>query len=878
MQPRPIRVLMLEDVHTDAELCERELKRGPFTPTFQTVDTRDAFDRALDHFNPDVILSDFTLPAFNGMDALDLARAKAPEVPFIFVSGTIGEERAVEALRRGATDYVLKERLRRLVAVVIRAIEEAEQRAARRGAEQELESTRNRLDTIVASLVDVVWSESVSPHQVLYVSAATEAIYQRSPAEFYATPDLWMQVVHPEDYEQVRSAWVKTLAGALFDVEYRIVRPDGQVRWVHDRGTPVCDAHGKVLRIDGLARDVTQRRTQQLKIDRLTRIRDVLTSINAAIVRIRDRQHLFADTCRIAVEHGRFKMAWIGVAQPSGKKVTPVAWHGDDHGYLQEVSESLRFMPEDPGIAARVLHERKPVVINDVAADPRVVFKDAALKRGFRSCVVMPLVVDHEPAGVLTLYSTETGVFDHDEMRLLDDLAGDIGLAMAYIDKEEKLNFLAYYDALTGLCNRAVLVQRLKQEITYAHRRNRRTAVLFIDLDNFKWVNDSLGHSAGDKLLTTVASRLQSAVREEDTVARLGGDEFVMVLADQEPGDNLSSALERILEAVSQPVMVDGREVDLSCSIGVSVYPDDGTDAETLLKNADVAMYRAKELGRNNFQFYEKQMNVRINERLDMQRSLRRALEREEFFLHYQPQLSLHTGELVAAEALARWSDAQFGDVPPDRFIPLAEDSGLIVPLGEWILRRACVQMRQWQDAGVALQRVAVNLSARQLRAPQFSDLVERILRETGLEPRRLELELTESVLMAQADCAISTFHALKAMGVVLTIDDFGTGYSSLSYLKRFPVARLKVDRSFVRDIVTDAYDAAITYGIIALAHSVGLGVVAEGVETAEQLRVLRESGCDEAQGHYFGAAGPAELISEYLRPDTVAAVLSQAG
>ena len=868
MQPRAIRVLMLEDVHADAELCERELKRGPFTPTFETVRTREAFDRALDQFNPDVILSDFTLPTLNGMDALDLARAKAPEVPFIFVSGTIGEDRAVEALRRGATDYVLKERLRRLVEVVIRAIEEAEQRAARRGAELELESTRNRLDAIVASLVDVVRSESVSPHKMLYVSAATETIYQRSPAEFYATPDLWMQVIHPDDYAQVRGAWARSISGALFDVEYRILRPDGQVRWVHDRGTRVCDAQGKVLRIDGLVRDITQRRTQQLKVERLTRIRDVLTSINAAIVRIRDRQHLFADTCRIAVEHGRFKMAWLGVAQPSGKKVTPVAWHGDDQGYLQEVSEALRAVPEDPGIAARVLHERKPIVINDVAGDPRVVFKDAALRRGFRSCVVLPLIVDHEPAGVLTLYSSETGAFERDEMRLLDDLAGDIGLAMAYIDKEEKLNFLAYYDALTGLCNRAVLVQRLKQEITYAHRRNRRTAVLFIDLDNFKSVNDSLGHSAGDTVLTTVAARLQAAVREEDTVARLGGDEFVMVLADQEPGDNLSSALERILDAVSQPVMVESREVDVSCSIGVSLYPEDGSEPETLIKNADVAMYRAKELGRNTFQFFEKQMNVRINERLDLQRSLRRALERDEFYLHYQPQVSLHTGAVVAAEALARWTDGQFGEVPPDRFIPLAEDTGLIVPLGEWLLRRACLQMKQWQDAGVALQRVAVNLSARQLRAPQFPELVEAILRETGLAPSGLELELSESALMAQADSAIPTFHALKAMGVVLTIDDFGTGYSSLSYLKRFPVARLKVDRSFVRDIVTDAYDAAITYGIIALAHSVGLGVVAEGVETAEQLRVLRESGCDGAQGYYFGAAGPATVISAYLPLD----------
>jgi EAL domain-containing protein (putative c-di-GMP-specific phosphodiesterase class I) len=259
-------------------------------------------------------------------------------------------------------------------------------------------------------------------------------------------------------------------------------------------------------------------------------------------------------------------------------------------------------------------------------------------------------------------------------------------------------------------------------------------------------------------------------------------------------------------------------------------------------------------------------MNVRINERLDMQRSLRRAFEREEFFLHYQPQFSLRSRAAIAAEALARWTDSQFGQIPPERFIPLAEDSGLIVPLGEWILRRACLQMKQWQDAGVRLERIAINLSARQLRAPKFPELVERVLSETGLNPHCLEIELTETVLMAQGDCAISALHALKAMGVALAIDDFGTGYSSLSYLKRFPVARLKVDRSFVRDIVTDAYDAAITYGIIALAHSVGLSVVAEGVETSEQLRVLRDSGCDEAQGTYFGAAGSADDISSYLR------------
>jgi len=339
-----------------------------------------------------------------------------------------------------------------------------------------------------------------------------------------------------------------------------------------------------------------------------------------------------------------------------------------------------------------------------------------------------------------------------------------------------------------------------------------------------------------------------------------------MVLADQEPGDNLSTAVERILAAVARPVQLEAGEVEVSCSIGVSLYPEDGSDAETLIKNADVAMYRAKELGRNNFQFFERQMNVRVNERIDLQRSLKRALEREEFFLHYQPQFSVSAGQVVAAEALARWADAKLGSVPPDRFIPLAEDSGLIVPLGEWILRNACAQMKAWRDAGLGLQRIAVNLSSRQLRAEAFARRVADILSASGLPASCLEIELTESVLMQQGEAAVATLHALKAMGVALTIDDFGTGYSSLSYLKRFPVTRLKIDRAFVRHIVTDARDAAITKGVIALAHSVGLGVVAEGVETAEQLRVLHDGGCDEAQGHYLAPADSAAAMVAYFQ------------
>jgi diguanylate cyclase (GGDEF)-like protein len=472
-------------------------------------------------------------------------------------------------------------------------------------------------------------------------------------------------------------------------------------------------------------------------------------------------------------------------------------------------------------------------------------------------------MVEDEAAGVLTLYATETGIFDQEEVDSLMDLASDIGRAMAYIDKSEQLNFLAYHDILTGLCNRTMLHEHLTQEVAHAQRLGTQAAVVFIDLDNFKLVNDSLGHSAGDRLLKITADRLLSCLRDVDTVARQGGDEFVVLLPDQANPDMVSSALERILEAVAKPVSIDGKQINVTCSMGVSIYPRDGMDADTLLKNADAAMYRAKEIGRNNFQFYASEMNARVNDRLALQSSLRRALDREEFFLHYQPQIDIGSGQVIAAEALVRWAHPELGLVPPGRFIPLAEESGLIGPLGEWVLQAACSQIKGWRATGVQLARVAVNLSARQFRGAGLDRQVERVLSATGIEPQALELELTESMLMQHGEEVIAVLQNLREMGVKLAIDDFGTGYSSLSYLRRFPVNRLKIDRSFVRDIASNADDAAITNGIISLAHSIHLRVVAEGVETAEQLEVLREAGCDEAQGYYLGRPMPApEMIT----------------
>jgi diguanylate cyclase (GGDEF)-like protein len=859
----PIRILLLEDSPTDAAFCERELARAHIEPVLRRADTRQDFVQALDDFHPEIILSDFSIPGFDGMEALLLARVARPEIPFIFVSGTIGEERAVEALRQGATDYVLKDRLQRLAPAVTRALHESRERSARENAERELGIVREQLDTIISSLVDVVWSQSVSGKQLLFVNAATDAIYQRPPADFYATPELWIELIHAEDRDGVRARWQRALEGAPFDAEYRITRPDGEIRWVHNRGTPVLDAHGALSRIDGLARDVTQRHLQQEKIERLGRIREILTSVTAAIVHVRTRQELFAEACRIAVESGQFRMAWIGIAQPGAGKVQPVACYGVDDGYLDEVGQELSMAEQDPGTAGQVLSRRSAIIVNDIAADARFVFKQAALARGYRACALLPLFLADEPAGVLTLFSGEPGIFDQAELDLLSDLAKDIGLAMAYIDQGEKLNHLAYHDALTGLCNRTLLHDRLSREIAHAQRRGRPVSVVFIDLDRFKLVNDSLGHGAGDQLLKATAERLAGCLRDNDTVARTGGDEFVVILSHEHETEAISSAIERVRNVVSQPINIEGQDVQVGCSIGVSVFPQDGRDTETLLKNADAAMYRAKDLGRNNLQFYAKEMNARASDQLAFMSSLHRAVERKEFFVHYQPQVDLRSGHCVGVEALVRWAHPQLGVVLPDQFIPAAEDSGLIIPIGEWVLRTACMQLRLWREAGMPHLRMAVNLSARQFQGGNLLQMVERAIAETPIEPQSLELEITESAIMQHGDAAISKLRQLRELGVALALDDFGTGYSSLSYLKRFPVNRLKIDRSFVRDIASDSDDAAITRGIVALTHSIDLRVLAEGVETAAQMQLLQQYGCDEVQGFYCGRpVAPEEIVA----------------
>jgi diguanylate cyclase (GGDEF)-like protein/PAS domain S-box-containing protein len=417
---------------------------------------------------------------------------------------------------------------------------------------------------------------------------------------------------------------------------------------------------------------------------------------------------------------------------------------------------------------------------------------------------------------------------------------------------QQQVNYLAYYDALTGLPNRMLLRDRLNTAVAAARRRGCGAALLFLDLDRFKIINDSLGHSVGDLLLQQVANRLKNEIRQEDTVARVGGDEFLIVLTSAESVDEVTGIATRIVESVMGQFTIQGHSLNITCSLGISMFPEHGEDGETLIKNADAAMYSAKEQGCNAFCFFTDEMNTQVMERLNIENGLRSAIDKEEFFLVYQPQFNIASGNITGLEALIRWQHPERGLVMPDKFIPVAESSGLIVPIGEWVLMTACSQMTRWQQEGLLIVPVAVNVSAVQFRQEGFRELIRQVLHQTGLDPQYLELELTESLLLSNQDVMFGVLQDLKDMGLKLVIDDFGTGYSSLSYLRQFPVSKLKIDRSFIRDVAVNPDDAAIATAIVSMAKGLNLKVIAEGIENEAQLSFLMEHGCDECQGYYF--------------------------
>ena len=525
------------------------------------------------------------------------------------------------------------------------------------------------------------------------------------------------------------------------------------------------------------------------------------------------------------------------------------------------------------GPCGAAAYRRQTIIVTDVMTDPLWEdYKERGIEYGLRACWATPILSSQGAViGVFVVYAKKPCEPTEAEMRLFNIATHTAGIAIERKLTEDRIQFMANHDALTGLPNRALLEDRLSQAILHARRDDRWVTALFTDIDNFKFVNDSLGHNAGDELLKTIAKRMSECIRATDTVVRLGGDEFVIVLSDQpKNADTISQTVRKLQAAISAPIRLEGHDVTVTVSTGIASYPDAGDDVETLLGNADAAMYRAKEIGRDNFQFYTPELNTKVHSKFLLQEELRAAVARSEFVLHYQPQVDLRSGSVFAVEALVRWNHPRLGLVPPLKFIPIAEESGLIVPIGDWVLNEACRQNKTWQDSGLPPIAVCVNVSARQFK--EEKDLVTRVvdaLKESRLEAKYLELELTESLIMQDVEFAIATMNELRALGVRLSIDDFGTGYSSLSALQTFPVARLKIDKSFISRLPVAENDKAVASAVISLGHRLNLRVIAEGVETDAQAAFLRENNCDEMQGYLFSKPLPPKGIEELLKVTT---------
>jgi len=609
-----------------------------------------------------------------------------------------------------------------------------------------------------------------------------------------------------------------------------------------------ADLGGEHLRVvvDQLLEKTGALEAQQRRIKRLNRTLETLSAVNALIVRVSQREDLLAEACRIAVERGGFGFAAIKLLADAK---TVSSGEGS----------------KDPMIDQFPVEPRAAVCDDIEAAD--VPGRAAALRRGFRAYAVLPLTFSGNALGALLLYARARDVFDEEEMRLLHELAGDIAFALHHLAQKARMDYLAYHDSLTDLPNRSLFVDRLGQALIAARRDKRFAAALFLDIERFRMVNESFGRPAGDDLLREVAARLRKAARDQDTVARVGADHFAIAVAGfDHPGETIHWLLDGLGQAFAQPVIIDGVELRVTMKAGIAVFPTDGESTETLCANAETALNRAKQAGQRHL-FYASEMNARVAESLALEHRLRRAIEDGRLALHYQPKVDVRSGELTGLEALIRWQDPELGAVPPAKFVTLMEETGMILVVGRWALKRAVEDIRRWQSLGLSVPRTSVNVSAIQLRQKDFVDSVLDAISAFGREKPLLDVEITESVLVVDIEETTRKLQILRRAGVEVSVDDFGTGYCSLSYLARLPVDVLKIDRSFVVRMRDAGYPRNIVAMIVSLAHTLGLKVIAEGVEDDEQVRLLRDLGCDQIQGYLVSRPVPAHELERILQP-----------
>jgi diguanylate cyclase (GGDEF)-like protein len=720
-----LRLLILEDVAAEAELAVSQLKRAGLHCNWTRVDTQSAFREALYELRPDLIISDFSLPGYNGSAALDLTRREAPEIPFIFVSGTIGEERAIEALKAGAVDYVLKTNLERLVPAVRRALNDVAARRAQRAAEA--------------------------------------------------------------------------------------------------------------------------------RIERLTRVLQMLSAINAGVVRIRDRTHLFEETCRIARNVGKYTFAFVVLIDPNTRTACPVAWAGAAAGCRDQISfQADAPAAEDETVTGRVLRTGVEVVCNDLlGAGNRLKFAERLFSLRVNCLVSIPLLVDETPVGAFTVGATDACAMTEDEVAMLREVASNLSFALQYLRKEDAVRFLSYFDPLTGLAKRSLFCERVARLLARHAGEMPEVLVVAFDIERLGVINDSYGRHVGDQVVQFVAHGVKDQFEGTDGLAHLDGGNFAVVICGRESYESSVRVLhERLAAAFSRPLVVAGHEIRVNVKAGLARFPENGVDAESLLQNAEAALHRARRSG-ERFLRHRREINAEVAERLALEQRLRAALDAEQFELHYQPQLSISNGAIRGAEALLRWRDPRQGTlVPPAVFLQVLESTGLIVEVGQWVLHTASRDLRRWHQLGFESMRIAVNVSPVQLREPEFAERFVSAAGWKGGERGGIDIEITEGALLDDPQALSHTLQSLREIGAQISIDDFGTGYSSLSRLSKLPVDALKIDRSFTSGLGGDENSRAVVSTIVALARAFKLSTVAEGVETHEQLEILRALGCEQSQGY----------------------------
>jgi len=738
---KELRLLILEDVAAEAELTVRALETGGLRCDWRRVESETEFRTGLRDLRPDIVLSDFSLPRFDGMSALAIAVAEAPEVPFIFVSGTIGEERAIDALKRGAVDYVLKTNLARLPPAVTRALAEAASRRAQRQAEE--------------------------------------------------------------------------------------------------------------------------------RVARLTRVLHMLSGINTAVVRGRDRAKLLEEACRIAYAVGNYVCAFVVLIDPNTRVARGAAWAGAGRNYQGE----LNFKVDDRGrseagesITGRALRTGEVAVCDDVtqAVTPWR-FADTLEALGIRSIASIPLLIDDTPVGAFTVANAEAGMFGDEEVRMLQEVGANLSFALQYLYKEDTVRFLSYFDPLTGLAKRSLFCERLARSLGRHAGESQEVVVVAFDVERLGAINDSLGRHVGDRVVQFAADALRRNFGGSEWLAHLEGGNFAAVVLDCESYEEAVRLIhDRITAAFGKPLATAGHEIPISVRAGLARYPENGADAESLLQNAEAALHKARNTG-ERFLRYRRELSSEVADRLALERRLRTALDGDQFMLHYQPKVDIATGELVGAEALLRWNDPQRGLVGPAVFLPVLESTGLIVDVGDWVVHQAARDLERWRRLGLKAVRLAVNVSPLQLRDPEFSGRFFAAASRGMRGPSGIDIEITEGALLDDTVFLGRTLQVLRDEGVQVAIDDFGTGYSSLSRLQDLPVDTLKIDRSFISRLAGDKTVQAVVGTIISLARAFELSTVAEGVEREEELELLRKLGCEQSQGYLHSRPLPAQDFEALL-------------